>query len=85
MVTRFASNDLNDESRGMYDDDLYDEQNRLTAIIYHYRDGREGLSSGNSYFWYDDAGLRHAYGVDQEGNLIGGPEESDGDRPLRRG
>ena len=50
MVTRFASNDLNDESRGMNDDYLYDEQNRLTAIIYHYRDGREALPSGNSYF-----------------------------------
>ena len=84
-VTRFASNDLNDESRGMYYDYLYDDQDRLTAIIYHYRDGREGLPSGNSYFWYDDAGLRHTYGVDQEGNLIGGPEESDGDRPMRRG
>ena len=50
MVTRFASNDLNDESRGMYYDYLYDEQNHLTAIIYHYRDGREALPSGNSYF-----------------------------------
>ena len=84
QVTRFASNDLNDETQGMYYDYIYDEQNRLIAIIYHYRDGREGLPSGNAYFWYDDAGLRHAYGVDQDGNLVGGPENDAGDHPIRR-
>lgn len=84
LLIRYASNDLNDETRGMYYDYHYDEQNRLTAIIYHYRDGREGLPSGNSYFWYDEQGLRHSYGVDQDGHLVGGPEDDEGDHPVRR-
>ena len=84
LLVRFASDDLNDESRGMYYEYTYDEQDRLTAIIYHYRDGREGKPSGNSYFWYDEQGLRHNYGVDQDGHLTGGPEGDAGDRPVRR-
>jgi hypothetical protein len=75
---------MNNESQGMYYDYHYDEQNRLTAIIYHYRDGREGLPSGNSYFWYDEHGLRHSYGVDQDGHLVGGPEGDAGNHPVRR-
>ena len=84
QITRFTSNNMNNESQGMYYDYHYDEQNRLTAIIYHYRDGREGLPSGNSYFWYDEHGLRHSYGVDQDGHLVGGPEDDEGDHPVRR-
>lgn len=84
QITRFTSNNMNNETQGMYYDYHYDEQNRLTAIIYHYRDGREGMPSGNSYFWYDEQGLRHSYGVDQDGHLTGGPEDDAGDHPVRR-
>ena len=84
QITRFTSNNMNDETQGMYYDYLYDEQNRLTAIIYHYRDGREGMPSGNSYFWYDAEGLRHPYIVDQDGHLTGGPEDDAGDHPVRK-
>ena len=84
QITRFTSNNMNNDSQGMYYDYHYDEQNRLTAIIYHYRDGREGMPSGNSYFWYDEQGLRHSYGVDQDGHLTGGPEGDAGNHPVRR-
>lgn len=60
----------------------YDSQDRLLACIYHYPDGREGLPSGNSYYWYDEAGNRHPYRLDTNGNLEAGfaPET-----PVRRG
>ncbi len=84
QMTRYALNDQKDASRGMYYEYRYDELNRLAAIIYHYRDGREGLPSGNSYFWYDEQGQRHNYYVDQDGNLTGGPDGDAEDHPIRR-
>lgn len=60
----------------------YDSQDRLLACIYHYPDGREGLLSGNSYYWYDEAGNRHPYRLDENGNFEAGfaPEG-----PVRKG
>ena len=54
QINRFTSNNMNNDFQGMYCDYHFDEQNHLTAIIYHYREGREGLPDGNSYFWYDE-------------------------------
>lgn len=62
----------------------YDEQNRLVAYVFHYADGREGLPSGNTYFWYTEDGQRCCYHVDANGNLVGGPDGASGDTPVRR-
>ncbi|MBR5094703.1 MAG: RHS repeat protein [Oscillospiraceae bacterium] len=83
-LTRYAYDDRNDGTRGMYYEYRYDEEGRIAAVIYHYRDGREGLPSGNSYYWYDEDGQRHAYGMDENGNLVGGPGGDAGDAPIRR-
>ena len=69
---------------GYYRELRYDEQNRLVAYVFHYADGREGLPSGNTYFWYTDEGQRCLYIVDADGNLIGGPDGASGDNPLRK-
>lgn len=69
---------------GYYHELRYDEQNRLVAYVFHYADGREGLPSGNTYFWYTDEGQRCLYIVDADGNLIGGPDGASGDNPLRK-
>ena len=69
---------------GYYHELRYDEQNRLVAYVFHYADGREGLPSGNTYFWYTDEGQRCCYHVDTNGNLIGGPDGVSGDNPLRK-
>jgi len=42
------------------------------------------LPSGNTYFWYTDEGQRCLYIVDADGNLIGGPDGTSGDNPVRR-
>ena len=83
-LTRMERNDKHDAARGMYYEYRYDELGRLAAIIYHYRDGREGLPGGNSYFWYDEQGRRRVYGVNEQGELIGGPSGEDGEAPVRR-
>ena len=69
---------------GYYRELRYDEQNRLVAYVFHYADGREGLPSGNTYFWYTDEGQRCYYHVDTNGNLVGGPDGVSGDNPLRK-
>lgn len=69
---------------GYYRELRYDEQNRLVAYVFHYADGREGLPSGNTYFWYTDEGQRCLYIVDADGNLIGGPDGASGDNPLHK-
>lgn len=69
---------------GYYRELRYDEQNRLIAYVLHYADGREEPPSGNTYFWYTDAGQRCLYIVDADGNLIGGPDGTSGDNPLRK-
>ena len=69
---------------GYYRELRYDEQNRLVAYVFHYADGREGLPSGNTYFWYTDEGQRCYYHVDTNGNLVGGPDGTSGDNPVRR-
>ena len=78
--TTLGSSTLN----GYYFDFKYDEQGRLLAREYHYADGTEGKPSGNAYYWYDEDGVQHRYGVDQDGNLTGGPEDDAGDHPVRR-
>ena len=60
----------------------YDELGRLTAEVFHYRDGTENLGSSNFYY-YDDQGLRHVYLMDEEGNLYR-PGEQNSDTPLRK-
>ena len=52
--------------------------------MFHYADGREGLPSGNTYFWYTEDGQRCYYHVDTNGNLVGGPDGTSGDNPLRK-
>ena len=69
---------------GYYHELRYDEQNRLVAYVFHYADGREGLPSGNTYFWYTEDGQRCYYHVDTNGNLVGGPDGTSGDNPVRR-
>ena len=69
---------------GYYRELRYDEQNRLVAYVFHYADGREGLPSGNTYFWYTEDGQRCYYHVDTNGNLVGGPDGTSGDNPVRR-
>ena len=69
---------------GYYRELRYDEQNRLIACVFHYADGREGRPSGNSYFWYTEDGQRCYYHVDTNGNLVGGPDGTSGDNPLRK-
>lgn len=69
---------------GYYHELRYDEQNRLVAYVFHYADGREGLPSGNTYFWYTEDGQRCYYHVDTNGNLVGGPDGASGDNPLRK-
>ena len=69
---------------GYYRELRYDEQNRLVAYVFHYADGREGLPSGNTYFWYTEDGQRCYYHVDTNGNLVGGPDGTSGDNPARR-
>ena len=69
---------------GYYRELRYDEQNRLVAYVFHYADGREGLPSGNTYFWYTEDGRRCYYHVDTNGNLVGGPDGTSGDNPARR-
>ena len=56
----------------------YDEQGRLTAIIYHFADGQEGRA--NHFYWYDENGGRHEYALDESGS----PITADG-QPVRRG
>lgn len=70
------------DERSHYNEFVYDELGRLTAVIWHNLDGSEGLPTGNTYYWYDDEGVRHTYGFDSDGNLVG-PEGED--RPVRRG
>lgn len=69
---------------GYYRELRYDEQNRLVAYVFHYADGREGLPSGNTYFWYTEDGQCCYYHVDTNGNLVGGPDGTSGDNPLRK-
>lgn len=92
-VTAYTYNELGQKTReelrmtdggGCYYEYRYDELHRLVAVIYHYLDGREGVPSGNEYYWYDEEGLRHAYWVDENQNLQGGPEGGAADEPLRR-
>ena len=56
----------------------YDDQGRLTAIIYHFADGREGRA--NHFYWYDENGGRHEYAQDESGSPI-----TDDGQPIRRG
>ena len=76
--------DFGNPTGGYYYDYSYDEEGRLLSAEYHYADGSAGRPSGNAYYWYDEAGQVHSYQVDEEGNLTGGPEGEEGDRPVRR-
>lgn len=69
---------------GYYHELRYDEQNRIVAYVFHYADGSEGRLSGNVYFWYTEDGQRCYYHVDTNGNLVGGPDGTSGDNPVRR-
>lgn len=69
---------------GYYHELRYDEQNRIVAYVFHYADGSEGRPSGNVYFWYTEDGQRCYYHVDTNGNLVGGPDGTSGDNPVRR-
>ena len=60
----------------------YDEQNRMTAVIYQEPDGSVSLDA-NSYFWYDEAGLRHDYRYDEAENRVGDVPPTP-DTPMRR-
>lgn len=44
----------------------------------------KGLPSGNTYFWYTEDGQHCYYHVDTNGNLVGGPDGTSGDNPLRK-
>ncbi|MGI5977252.1 MAG: hypothetical protein ACOX68_06120 [Candidatus Limivicinus sp.] len=61
---------------------IYDDRDRVTAVIYHNADGTEGLPSGNLYFWYDEADVCHQYGYDPTGEIHG--EAPPGEGPVRR-
>ena len=61
---------------------VYDEDDRVIAIIHLNADGSEGLPSGNLHFWYDDNDVCHQFSYGPGGRIYGDAPPDTG--PVRR-
>ncbi len=61
---------------------VYDERDRVTAVIYLNQDGSEGLPSGNLHFWYDEDDNCHRFRYGFTGEICGEAPPQEG--PIRR-
>ena len=59
----------------------YDEGNRIIAVIRYDEEGKEFGPTSQSYYWYDEEGIRYYYQYGPDGSVVSGTAP---DTPIRK-
>ena len=77
IISTYFGDELQDSKKYIYDD-----ADRVTAVIHLNADGSEGLPSGNLHFWYDENDVCHQFSYGQGGKICGEAPPDTG--PVRK-